>query len=127
MTRIVTVIGALAAATLLGGWAFDRQGPYCLFDREFTNCGYPSIEACTAAARGVPMIGACNGFQVMVQCGLLPGPVGGQGGDGAGDTPPPQRVSLTDNQDARFCDRWGGVDFNPRSVCVWTKGLTDFP
>jgi hypothetical protein len=53
MTRILTVIGALSAATLLGGWAFDRQGPYCLFDREFTNCGYPSIEACTAAARGV--------------------------------------------------------------------------
>ena len=50
--RIVTIIGALAASTLLGGWAFDRQGPYCVFDREYTNCSYPSWEACVAAARG---------------------------------------------------------------------------
>ncbi len=29
-----------------------------------------------AAQRGVPMIGICNGFQVLVQVGLLPGPQG---------------------------------------------------
>jgi len=50
--RIVTIIGALAASTLLGGWAFDRQGPYCVFDRNYTNCGYSSWEACVAAASG---------------------------------------------------------------------------
>jgi len=48
--RILTIIGALAAATLLGGWSFDRQGAYCLYDRDFTNCGYPSYAACRAAA-----------------------------------------------------------------------------
>ena len=53
MTRILTIAGALAASTLLGGWAFDRQGPYCLFDREFTNCGYSSLAACRESARGV--------------------------------------------------------------------------
>jgi hypothetical protein len=53
MTRIVIIAAALAAATLLGGWGFDRQGPYCIFDREYTNCGYPSLEACVATARGV--------------------------------------------------------------------------
>ena len=58
MTRVLAILGAVAAATLLGGWAFDRQGPYCHFDREFTNCSYPSFEACTAAARGVG--GVCS-------------------------------------------------------------------
>jgi hypothetical protein len=53
MIRILTIAGALAASTLLGGWAFDRQGPFCLFDREFTNCSYPSFQACNYAARGV--------------------------------------------------------------------------
>src|SRR5215216_4027842 len=48
--RIATIIGALAAATLLGGWSFDRQGPYCLYDRNFTNCGYPTLAACLASA-----------------------------------------------------------------------------
>jgi len=54
MTRILTLAGLLTAATLLGGWTFgfDRQGPYCLYDREYTNCGYPSFAACLATASG---------------------------------------------------------------------------
>ena len=54
MTRILTLAGILTAATLLGGWTFgfDRQGPYCLYDREYTNCGYPSFAACLASASG---------------------------------------------------------------------------
>ena len=51
--RILTIIGALAASTLLGGWGFDQQGPYCHYERNFTNCGYPSFAACLAAASGV--------------------------------------------------------------------------
>ena len=53
MTRILIIAGLLAASTLLGGWAFDRQGPFCVFDREYTNCGYASYESCVEAARGV--------------------------------------------------------------------------
>jgi hypothetical protein len=52
MIRIAAITGALAASTLLGGWGFDAQGPYCLYDPEYTNCGYPSLEACLATARG---------------------------------------------------------------------------
>ena len=54
MTRIFAIVGALAAAALLGGWTwgFDRQGPYCLYDRNYTNCGYPSFAACLATASG---------------------------------------------------------------------------
>lgn len=73
-----------------------------------------------AAERGVPMLGVCNGFQIMVQTGLLPGP-------GAGDhwpaSPPAQTVSLTENASARFIDDWIPVTVEPRSCCVWTEGL----
>lgn len=81
---------------------------------------YPALR--DAAIRGCMMIGACNGFQILVQCGLLPGPVE----SGAWPvTPPPQTLALTDNSGARFVDRWVGVTPEPGSVCVWTKGLTD--
>ena len=54
MMRILTIAGALMAAALLGGWTFgfDRQGPFCLYDREYTNCSYASLAACIAAASG---------------------------------------------------------------------------
>jgi hypothetical protein len=52
MNRILIIAAALAASTLLGGWGFDKQGPFCVFDRDYTNCGYPSHAACEAAARG---------------------------------------------------------------------------
>jgi hypothetical protein len=60
MTRILVIAGILAAATLLGGWGWDRQGPFCLYDREFTNCGYPSFAACRAAASGAGGYCAAN-------------------------------------------------------------------
>jgi hypothetical protein len=54
MMRILVIAGALASATLLGGWTFgfDRQGPFCLYDRDYTNCGFPSFAACLATASG---------------------------------------------------------------------------
>lgn len=81
---------------------------------------WPALRA--AADRGCPMIGACNGFQVMVQVGLLPGP--------ERDEPwpakaPAQRVALADNQHARFMDRWVRVEAEPDSRCVWTRPLLD--
>lgn len=75
-----------------------------------------------AAMRGVPMIGACNGFQVLVQTGLLPGPLT------SGDWPmqaPAQVTALTENQEARFCDRWVGVEVVTSSKCIWTRGLEE--
>jgi hypothetical protein len=54
MTRILAIAGALSAAILFGGWTwgFDRQGPFCLYDREYTNCGYSSFAACMATRSG---------------------------------------------------------------------------
>src|SRR3954469_17438709 len=52
MTRILVIGGILAAATLLGGWGWDRPAPYCLYAREFTSCTYPTFAACLASASG---------------------------------------------------------------------------
>lgn len=68
-----------------------------------------------AAARGVPMIGICNGFQVMVKMGLLPDPKAGK-----------QTVTLADNTCGRFIDRWTPMVADTDSPCIWTRGLTEF-
>lgn len=80
---------------------------------------YPALRR--AAQRGALMMGACNGFQVMVQAGLLPGPAGV--GEPWPETPPEQQVALTFNAGGSFVDRWVRVEPDPASVCVWTRGL----
>lgn len=80
---------------------------------------YPALRA--AAARGCPMIGVCNGFQVLVQVGLLPGSVGGWGSD----EPPPQEVALAVNAHGRFTDQWVRVAVDPESPCLWTRTLAE--
>ena len=68
-----------------------------------------------AVGRGVPMIGICNGFQVLVKLGLLPFPVEAK-----------QVCTLADNTSGRFMCKWGPVEEVAESVCVWTKGLGAF-
>ena len=84
---------------------------------------YPRLRA--AAARGCPMIGACNGFQVLVQAGLLPGPAAGE--VWPTDAPPEPTLALTDNAHARFVDDWIGMEPGAGSVCLWTAPLADHP
>ena len=74
-----------------------------------------------AIRRGVPMIAPCNGFQIAVQAGLLPGP---QGDSAWPDQPAAPTVALSANSSARFEDRWTAVEYPEDSVCVWTKGLS---
>ena len=71
-------------------------------------------------ANGGPVIGICNGFQVLVKTGLLPGPPAG------GDTTPDfeQRASLALSESGRYEDRWVTLEFDQESPCVWTQGLT---
>ncbi|MFM9958699.1 MAG: phosphoribosylformylglycinamidine synthase subunit PurQ [Phycisphaerales bacterium] len=71
-----------------------------------------------AVERGACVIGACNGFQILVQVGLLPG-------GGKGDAAPEPVVALTDNIGNRFIDRWLRVEVVASSVCVWTRGLAE--
>ena len=80
---------------------------------------YPSLAA--AVERGAPIIGVCNGFQVLVQCGLLPGPAAGEPWPRA-DAPSPS-VALGDNAGGRFIDDWVRVRVEPHTRCVWTMDL----
>jgi phosphoribosylformylglycinamidine synthase subunit PurQ / glutaminase len=74
-----------------------------------------------AARRGTPMIGICNGFQVMVQCGLLPGP---EPGHDWPDTAPEPTLALVANKAGRYIDRWCRVEAALDSPCVWTTPLS---
>jgi len=62
---------------------------------------------------GKPVIGICNGFQVLVKTDLLPGPIAGRTG---------QTATLTNNDCGRFVDRW--IRLASRgNKCIWTANL----
>ena len=63
---------------------------------------------------GRPVIGICNGFQVLVKMGLLPGD---------SDVSLQQTASLALNDSGHYEDRWVTLEFNQDSPCIWTKGL----
>jgi phosphoribosylformylglycinamidine synthase len=81
---------------------------------------------------GKPIIGICNGFQVLVKTDLLPGDIAGRSG---------QTATLTANDCGRFVDRWvhlrcvaqasslcsapspSGQPPAPPSACIWTQGI----
>ncbi|HOY08722.1 MAG TPA: phosphoribosylformylglycinamidine synthase I [Candidatus Omnitrophota bacterium] len=71
-------------------------------------------------ASGKLVLGICNGFQVLVRAGILPGPLSGQSLWHPGV---PQTVSLTHNDSGKFEDRW--VRLKVSGVSVWTEGLGD--
>lgn len=64
---------------------------------------------------GKLVLGICNGFQAMVNLGLLPG------FDGDYNT---RQVALTFNDCGNFRDDWVTLLGNPDSPCVFTKGVT---
>lgn len=76
-----------------------------------------------AVERGVPMIGICNGFQVLVKMGLLPDPkLAEQTTTLANNAPSP------DHQHAGktgFVDRWVDMVPDAASKCIWTKNLPE--
>src|SRR5579875_1322709 len=82
---------------------------------------------------GRPVLGICNGFQVLVRAGLLPGAIHGdmQGEGNRGEsimTPslmtPKERplASLTENASARFECRWVTLSALS-SPCIFTQGI----
>jgi len=62
---------------------------------------------------GKLILGVCNGFQLLVKLGLLPG------FDGDYLT---QTVTLSFNDSGRFEDRWVHLAVNQESPCVYTRG-----
>lgn len=77
-----------------------------------------------ALQRGVPMIAPCNGFQIAVQLGLLPGPTPGSQWDTVAPSP---TVTLAQNKTARFIDTWVEFHVPTNSRCIWTKNLKSTP
>jgi len=63
---------------------------------------------------GKLILGVCNGFQLMVKTGLLPG------FDQKYDE---RAVSLTYNDSGRFEDRWVDMIVDSASPCVFTRGI----
>ena len=63
---------------------------------------------------GKPVIGICNGFQVLVKMGLLPGDE---------EVSLTQTASLALNDSGHYENRWAALEFDPNSPCIWTKGL----
>ncbi len=63
---------------------------------------------------GKLILGVCNGFQLMIKSGMLPG------FDGDYET---QRMTLTFNDSGRFEDRWVYLKINRETPCIFTRGL----
>ena len=63
---------------------------------------------------GKLILGVCNGFQLMVKMGMLPG----FDGDHL-----KQSVTLTHNDCGRFQDRWTYLQVDPASPCIFTAGI----
>lgn len=95
-------LGAAQAAALRWRFATDSSGSPLLGQLErFLNAG------------GI-ILGICNGFQLLVKLGLLPA-LGGKYFE--------RMVSLSNNDSARFEDRWVWLKANPKSPCIFTRSL----
>ena len=65
---------------------------------------------------GKLVIGICNGFQAIVNLGLLPGFEGNY---------QERRIALIPNAAGNFINAWVGLKINPDSPCVFTKGMKE--
>ncbi len=63
-------------------------------------------------AEGRPVLGICNGFQVLVRLGLLPGNIQDSS----------LQATLTENESAQFECRWTTLT-TQKSACLFTKGI----
>ena len=102
--HIVAFVGGFAFGDHLGaGFVFANKIRWKIYDRilEF-------IEA------GGLIIGICNGFQMMVRLGMLPG------FDNNYRSP---NVSLAPNDRRGYRNAWVRLIANDRSPCLWTRGL----
>ena len=66
-------------------------------------------------ADGRPVLGICNGFQVLVKAGLLPGV--------ATASPRKQSVTLAGNASGHYECRWTQLIADAESPCLFTQGI----
>ena len=74
-------------------------------------------ELAEVVAAGKPVLGICNGFQVLVKAGLLPGPVGPEPVGTA------RQVTLTENSRGSFECRWVTLGVEPTVRSGWLRSI----
>jgi phosphoribosylformylglycinamidine synthase len=92
-------------------WGDDHGAGVIQALRLKTNIGDRLLDF--VAARKL-IIGICNGFQTLVNLGLLPGIDGDY---------TRRSVALIDNDCGNFRDQWVRLKINPDSACVFTRDL----
>jgi len=103
--------GDHAAVLLPGGFSYgDALGAGGRLALELRT--WFADELSEIAASGRPVLGICNGFQVLVKAGLLPGPLG-----------QPRRVTLTENEQGRFECRWVTLKVEPSCRSEWLSQI----
>ena len=131
LIRNPTLVDQFALIGLPGGFSYGDDIAAgrimaALMRREM----YPAIAA--AITRGTPMICPCNGFQIAVQAGLLPGPTTSTNlhsstSSKSGAWPnlaAAPTVALSTNIGERFHDGWTCVEIPSNTKCIWTRGLS---
>ncbi len=98
------------AAVIPGGFSYgDHLGAGRIFATMLVACLRQQLEVFLAARK--PLLGICNGFQVLTESGILPG-----------RTPGNRGMALLENQSAHFEDRKIRLLVSAEG-CAWTKGL----
>ena len=117
------IVDRFSLIGLPGGFSYGDDGGAGRVLAQLIRRGlYPALAA--AVERGVPMIAPCNGFQIAVQAGLLPGPA--EGGSWPVEPAVPT-IALAPNELGRFHDVWTGVEIPESTRCIWTAGLGAVP
>ena len=106
-----TRLGDFQAAVIPGGFAYgDHLGAGRIFATLLVACLRDQLEEFLEARK--PLLGICNGFQVLTESGILPGRTPGQ-----------RSMALIENQSAHFEDRKIRLLVSEQN-CAWTAGLT---
>jgi phosphoribosylformylglycinamidine synthase subunit PurQ / glutaminase len=105
-------LGAYHGLVFPGGFAYgDYVRAGAIWAKRIQNFLGRDLEA--FAESGKPILGICNGFQVLVEAGLLP----------TVDLSESPTVSLATNESGRFECRWIYLKANQRSRSIFTKSL----
>ncbi len=98
------------AAVIPGGFSYgDHLGAGRIFATTLVAQLREQLVAFLEAKK--PLLGVCNGFQVLTEAGILPG-----------RTPGKRSMALIENQSARFEDRKVRLVVSSEE-CMWTEGL----
>ena len=103
-------LGDYQAAVIPGGFSYgDHLGAGRIFGTALVAQLRDQLSEFLGAQK--PMLGICNGFQVLTEAGILPD-----------CTPGKRSMALIENQSARFEDRKVRLTVSTEK-CLWTEGL----